>query len=300
MVPGLQNDDKWRMVEDEFVAMAHQLTAHLHAAEYQRLKKLAQDQNADAIQSLSRPVTAPMTGRVKRRRAAVSLQRSQAKGITRASSRIRNAEEDEVDELPWAGTNLEGLMDSPRKKMIPLTRIVATASGTRAAALSRKDSISIPKGIPRGDRVQQADSPSTTRKSSVRFSKDQKEDEDGFETHSVPWRPSTTLSSGSKAANNAPSSSSTIIQKPSSTAQGRTTKAVPDLVQKQSPASVTSNVDDESDSPVEIMFGQHFRARRNKSRVKSSTPETSRQESQRSGNPSKKGPVRSSHSNAFV
>ncbi len=36
MIDGLEDDDKYRMVEDEFVATAGTFTAHLHAAEYQR------------------------------------------------------------------------------------------------------------------------------------------------------------------------------------------------------------------------------------------------------------------------
>ncbi|KAJ4390134.1 hypothetical protein N0V93_007608 [Gnomoniopsis smithogilvyi] len=264
MISGLQHDDKWRMVEDEFVAMAHKLTAHLHAAEYQRLKELAQDQNADAIQSLSRPVTASMTSRVKRRRAVVSLQKSQKASLKNALSRTQDAEEDEVDDLPWAGTNLEGLMDSPRKKMVPLNKMVSIVPGTRAAALSRKDSISSPKHNRRDDGVHQADSPTTTRKRSIRFSQ---EEEENFRMPSSPCRTSTKLSSKSKPANNTPISSNGSLHRTSSTAQGYATKVLADVVQKSAPAPVTSSVDDDSDSPVETMFGQHFRERRNRNRV---------------------------------
>ncbi|KAJ4422922.1 hypothetical protein N0V82_002449 [Gnomoniopsis sp. IMI 355080] len=269
MISGLQHDDKWRMVEDEFVAMAHKLTAHLHAAEYQRLKKAAQAQNADAIQSLSRPVTAPMTGRVKRRQTVVSLQKSQLKGIRRALSRTQDAEQDEVDELPWAGTNLEGLMDSPRKSMVPLTKMISTASGTRAAALSRKDSMPSPKGSCRSDSIQQAHSPITTRKRSVRFSQEQQEQEESFETHSVPWPPSPRLSTKPQSATKTPSSPNHTLRMRSSTAQGRAvTVSLPvDGIQKPAPAPVSSNVGGDSDSSVETMFGQHFRQRRKKSRV---------------------------------
>ncbi|RSM01437.1 hypothetical protein CEP52_008570 [Fusarium oligoseptatum] len=44
MRPGPQHDDRYRMVEDEFVNMAHQFTTHLHRAEYNRLKSLAKSQ----------------------------------------------------------------------------------------------------------------------------------------------------------------------------------------------------------------------------------------------------------------
>lgn len=274
--------------------MAHRFTAHLHAAEYQRLKKLAHDQNADAIRSLSRPVTRPMTNRVTRRQAVVSLQRSQSTSIKKALSRVQGADEDEVDELPWAGTNLEGLMDSPRKKLVPLNRILSTASGTRAAALSRKESLSSPKRSRPSDSVHQAESPTTTRKRSIRPPQVQGEEEEDSEEHSVPWRPIVARSSKSQTAVNTLGSSSTLTQGTSSTAQIRDLKA-PGIVAKNSaPAPVTPRVDDDSDSPVETMFGQHFRDRRNKRRVKSSTPNTSREGGNPSDKASKTGPVRSS------
>ena len=41
MIPGYQNDDKYRMVEDDFYSIAQSFTAHLHHAEYRRRKKQA-------------------------------------------------------------------------------------------------------------------------------------------------------------------------------------------------------------------------------------------------------------------
>lgn len=270
MIPGLQHDDKWRMVEDEFVAMAHKLTAHLHAAEYQRLKKLAQDQNADAIRSLSRPVTAPMTNRVKRRQTVSSLQKSQRKGLKRALSRAQDADaddDDDADELPWTGTNLEGLMDSPRKKMVPLTRMFSIASGTRAAALSRKDTGSSPIGMQRSSSVQQPKSPTITRKRSVHFQKSDNEGEKDFEERSSPWRPTVTSSPKMHSQTNGPISSNNASHRAPSTAQGRASRLTDPVLQETDPGSVRPSLDDDSDSPVETMFGQHFKDRRNKKRV---------------------------------
>lgn len=268
------------MVEDEFVAMAHKFTAHLHAAEYQRLKKLAQDQNADAIRSLSRPVTAPMTSRVKRRQAVVSLKKSQRIGIKSALSRTRNSDEEEVDELPWAGTNLEDLMDSPRKKLVPLSRMVSTASGTRAAALSRKDSALRPKSIRQSDSVQQA---TTTRKSSVRFQHARSDREDLDKD--LLYCPPTAISNG-------PTPSAKTLQRTSSTALERAVKAPPTEA-TSAPAFVVSNIDD-SDSPVETMFGQHFRERRTKRLAQSSSAKPSKEVNQPRETTPPKGPVRSS------
>lgn len=144
MVPGFQNDDRWRMVEDEFVAVAHKFTAHLHASEYQRLKKLAREQKTDAVLSISRSVTAPMTSAVRRRQAARSLEASQTRGIKRALSKGTNADDKEGgDEIPWAGTNLHTLMESPRKKPVSLSKLLpASTSNTRAAALNRQNAAS--------------------------------------------------------------------------------------------------------------------------------------------------------------
>lgn len=249
--------------------MAHKLTAHLHAAEYQRLKKLAQDQNADAIRSLSRPVTAPMTNRVKRRQTVLSLQKSQRKGLKRALSRAQDAEDDgeEADDLPWTGTNLEGLMDSPRKKMVPLTRIISTASGTRAAALSRKDGGSSPIGIHRSSSVQQARSPSIARKRSVHVQKSDTKEEKETKERASPWRPTVISSPKLEYKANESTSSNDTFHTAPSTAQGRASRLTAAVVRKPDPASVRPLSDDDSDSPVETMFGQHFKDRRNKRRV---------------------------------
>lgn len=143
MISGLGNDDRWRMVEDEFVAVAHKFTAHLHAAEYQRRKKQARDQDVDAIRALSRPVVGPMTDHVKRDKAVLSLRRSQNATVKKARARTkapytRDDDDHDADDLPWTGSNLEGLMDSPRKKRVPLSTVVPTPTDTRAAALERK------------------------------------------------------------------------------------------------------------------------------------------------------------------
>lgn len=140
MIPGLQNDDKWRMVEDEFAVVAHKFTAHLHATEYRRLKERAK--NSAAMRSISRPVKGPMTANVKRRQTALNLKKSQDRGIKENFSRTKGTDDDDVEELPWVGTNLQELMNSPRKKAVPLTSMISIVSNTRAAALNRQDSSS--------------------------------------------------------------------------------------------------------------------------------------------------------------
>lgn len=126
MIEGFDHDDRYRMVEDEFLAMAHDFTKHLHAAEYQRLKALASTRNAEMIRTISRPVTGRMTDLVKRRRTALELATSQRKGLKNALGKRKgrqddsDSDDDDDDELPWAGTSLQGLMESPRKVAVPL------------------------------------------------------------------------------------------------------------------------------------------------------------------------------------
>ncbi|KUI63457.1 hypothetical protein VM1G_10312 [Cytospora mali] len=139
VIEGFDNDDQWRMVEDEFYAVAGHFTAHLHAAEYRRLREEARNQNADSIRTISRPVTAPPTSHVKRRQAALALATAQRQGVKAAMPRINGEEtEDEDDEISWKGTHLAGLMNSPRKRVQPLTNMTLTAGDSHTVALSSR------------------------------------------------------------------------------------------------------------------------------------------------------------------
>ncbi|TPX09088.1 uncharacterized protein E0L32_001650 [Thyridium curvatum] len=137
MIEGADNDDKYRMVEDELLATAKMFTAHLHNAEYQRLKKLAKSQNAETIKNISRPVTGNMTDLVRRRQTTLSRTARQRAGIKRARARVNDGDGDSDDDegdAAFAGTALQGLMASPRKTAVPLTALTSVAGGTRAAA----------------------------------------------------------------------------------------------------------------------------------------------------------------------
>lgn len=242
MITGLQHDDRWRMVEDEFVSMAHKFTAHLHAAEYERLKEQAKDQNADAIRSLSRPVTGPMTDRVKRHKAAVALAKSQSSSMKRARSRVQDADDEDGDELPWVGTNLEGLMDSPRKKRISLAKVVTSSSDTRAAALLRKDSA-------------KATAPPLARQRSVRFETD--ENKGGVRDQMT----TTTLVSRTFDSRGSGSSTKDLNRASSVSSRGTASASVP-VPQRPVPAPTASVPDDDSDSSVDLGFGDLFNKRR--------------------------------------
>jgi hypothetical protein len=139
MIEGIDHDDRYRMVEDEFLAVAGEFTRHLHAAEYQRLKGLAKSENAEAIQNISRPVTGEMTDLVKRRHAALDTASKQRKGIAKMlagrqarGNESRNDDDEDDNEKPARrpATSLQGLMESPRKQSVLLTSVTSARPGS--------------------------------------------------------------------------------------------------------------------------------------------------------------------------
>ncbi|KAK4174148.1 hypothetical protein QBC36DRAFT_45912 [Triangularia setosa] len=135
MIEGVDHDDRYRMVEDEFLAVAGEFTRHLHAAEYQRLKGLARFQNAETISAISRPVTGEMTDMVKRRYAALNMaskQRKESASLKRlAPSATSDTDDEESPSRKQPGqSSLQGLMDSPRKRAVPLTSFSSLIRGS--------------------------------------------------------------------------------------------------------------------------------------------------------------------------
>ncbi|KAM0431881.1 hypothetical protein ACHAPT_005134, partial [Fusarium lateritium] len=124
MRPGPQRDDRYRMVEDEFLNMAHQFTTHLHRAEYNRLKSLAKTQNAATIREIERPVIGAPT----------LLARRRQESARRAGKQRGFLRDDEKDETPFVGRSLKGLMESPRKEHKWISGGMAGTAATRAAA----------------------------------------------------------------------------------------------------------------------------------------------------------------------
>jgi hypothetical protein len=141
MKDGLENDDKYRMVEDEFLTVAQQFTVHLHAAEYKRQQAQVKARNADAIRSISRPVTTKMPDQTKRKVEANErsiAQRNALKGLRRKDS--IDTEQSDSEDLPYIGTTLHSFMDSPHKKAVSLLRSGSISTATRAAAGFTKQS----------------------------------------------------------------------------------------------------------------------------------------------------------------
>ena len=136
MDEGLEYDDKYRMVEDEFLTVAKQFTVHIHAAEYERQKKIVKSRKADTIDTISRPVTGRMPDHTRRRVEAASHAKAQKAALEDLLPKQDDGSDDSDDAegLPYFGTTLHGLMDSPRKKAASLTSLGKIAAATRAAA----------------------------------------------------------------------------------------------------------------------------------------------------------------------
>jgi hypothetical protein len=138
MEEGLGHDDRFRMVEDEFLDMARHFTRHLHAAEYQRMRKAARSPNAGTTGSISRPVTTKMLSDTRRAAEGAKRSKKQAK-VTRKrlgeriSGSVSDGDSDSAPN-PWVGTSLHCLMESPRRPAASLSKISKANRTTKAAA----------------------------------------------------------------------------------------------------------------------------------------------------------------------
>jgi hypothetical protein len=142
MDEGVEHDDRYRMVEDEFLTVAQKFTVHLHAAEYKRQEKMVKSRNAEAISSISRPVTGRMPHHTRQKVESVARSKTQRNTLQGLLGKRGDAEDsddsDDGDGLPYVGTTLHGLMDSPRRKAASLAKVGSVAATTRAAAGFRK------------------------------------------------------------------------------------------------------------------------------------------------------------------
>lgn len=147
MQEGLDRDDIYIMVEDEFQAVAKTFTQHLHHAEYMRLKHLARTQNASTISTISRPVDSitKMREETKKKKEAETRSAKQKTALQQIIGQARgrrpkidsdsSESEEEKHDDPWVGTTLQGLMTkSPHKPHTSLTGLQGVKSSTRAAA----------------------------------------------------------------------------------------------------------------------------------------------------------------------
>lgn len=138
MVPG---DDRYRMVEDEFLHTAQRFTTHLHRAEYNRLKARAKSQHALTIRAIERPVVGPPTATARLRDAAekrASRQRNLLRTPRRAPRPPDGGHAADDDNAPWVGTTLQGLMETPRGEARSASSCAPVLPTARAAADPRR------------------------------------------------------------------------------------------------------------------------------------------------------------------
>ncbi|KAI0445751.1 hypothetical protein F4803DRAFT_106825 [Xylaria telfairii] len=136
MVEGIDGDDRYRMVEDEFFATAQRFTAYLHKAEYERLKAASELENAQMIKNISRPVVGQVADIVKlkqERKALIQKQRLATRKLRRDGSGDESAGTDDLNDS-WQKQSLSGLMESPGRRAKGLGRLPSAPSVTRAAA----------------------------------------------------------------------------------------------------------------------------------------------------------------------
>ena len=148
MLEGVDKDDMYIIVEDEFLAIAKAFTQHLHHAEYVRLKNSAKSMNASAIQNISRPTDSrvAISEETKRKKAAQAstmardtiVEELNAKRGKRKPIDAESEVEDDPEEDLWVGTSLQGFMADSKKPRRSLSHLAGMKSGSKAAAGFRR------------------------------------------------------------------------------------------------------------------------------------------------------------------
>ncbi|KKP05049.1 hypothetical protein THAR02_02836 [Trichoderma harzianum] len=260
MVSGPLNDDKFRMVDDEFLHMAQRFTAHLHRAEYDRLKALAKAQNAATISEIERPVVASAvpTARARQRSEAAQNTMKRRKALEAEGGDDGDDRKAKGDEQR-AATGLRGLMEAPRREgrtIMPAASASSSSSRTRAAAgYSSKSS---PQQDPRSREVSPSLPPFASSSKRVKLDLSANPRSTTTQSRNTSQHPRTS-NSNPQAMSSRPTELSKGIPRPDSSQ----TKA------DKQPHSVY-NVDDDLDDDL---FGLHERRMsRKKSREQSKRP----------------------------
>ncbi|KAF7562481.1 hypothetical protein G7046_g1651 [Stylonectria norvegica] len=273
MIAGPLHDDGYRMVEDEFLNVAHQFTTHLHRAEYNRLKALAKTKNAAAIREIQRPVVGPQTLLAKRRLDSVRREAKQRKLLD------PGADDDQASDLPWMGTSLQGLMESPRKEMKWISSAAAATATTRASAGFRP-SLESP---PRQRLVQQQRSSTTKRRLPTKGDASETSDEDDLATPSKPITMKTSRITQPSSAVSARSSTRPLgnpvtprtVPKPDRKSTSDRHRQAATLTELQTPHNRPSSKgdDDDADNDDDPFGLNRRRARRQQSKEQTHKPE---------------------------
>lgn len=135
---GIDADDGYLMVEDEFNEIAKTFTAHLHHAEYKRLMKEARERK-QVREATGNSVNGSGKDDIQRRKVAHTLHlennelNNDGEEEESGSEVVMKREEQRVGD-PWAGTTLAGLMRyDPGRDRLSLRGLHGVQSGSRAA-----------------------------------------------------------------------------------------------------------------------------------------------------------------------
>lgn len=195
MLDGFDNEDRYRMVEDEFLDIAKEYTQHLHAAEYLRLKSAARNRSSATISSIERPVTGGMPDATKRMLEGIERAKKQADAVAELKRKKPKYEVESEEDAPepWLGTALHGLMEEPRAQFPTVTDVVETAVASKAAKgykgnkLGRMDSY----GLGSGSDTDQAPARVSTSKANQRGVGTESDEDDDLDAPLLP-KPSIT------------------------------------------------------------------------------------------------------------
>ncbi|PHH54836.1 hypothetical protein CFIMG_001229RA [Ceratocystis fimbriata CBS 114723] len=111
MISGIGNDDMYCMVEDELYEVAKKFTAHLHEAEYQRLKSEAQSLDAGAGRKIVCPVVSSAMDSTEQRIECASRLEILRKATKKSHGNTEaDADDDGMLDATLAGSPLHELM----------------------------------------------------------------------------------------------------------------------------------------------------------------------------------------------
>ncbi|KAI5844999.1 hypothetical protein DFP73DRAFT_526472 [Morchella snyderi] len=211
----LPSDERYLMVEDEFLSVAQTYTRSLHRAEYERLQRLAKTTHARRITEIQRPVAG-----VQRMSKAVVLKKN--------DSDSSSEEEDAVVHSVWGKSSLGLLMCRPKDEEKDLFAGWKVGAGARPAAkaprAAKREPLERPelkrerpaaKGEPMG-RLQPVKEPTlpAPEPCASTASGESSDDDDDLDAPVV--RKNQTQASASSLRSSPPSFSSTLASHPSS------------------------------------------------------------------------------------
>lgn len=145
MREGLAEDDVWIMVEDEFYTTAQAFTTHLHHAEYKRLKALAKErEKVVAAGGFGTDGRSKLSTEGKWAAARADKAKSVSEIMKKIAGGYEDDDDDDDDVDPWVGTQLAGLMDSPRKAQILRAKNMGVGRSETRASM----------GLPRSSQIE--------------------------------------------------------------------------------------------------------------------------------------------------